>query len=101
MASIPGLYTCTLYTFSTVEYSKLNIVKNPADGSAWYYVCAAHVHVKDAAPASCGAYVELTNGDELYAVGLENSQAYTPNGSPYMPFVTFQCHLIYKAEVLN
>ena len=74
------------------------MVKNPANGSASTNICAAHVHEDGTAPASCGSYVELSIGDELYIQGFGVGEAYSPSG---YRFVTFQCHLIYKADVLN
>ena len=100
-ASIAGVYSVSMHTFSVLDHSKLNIKKNPASGSGEQEVCSAHVDSEASGAATCEMYVELAVGDELYAKGDYNiaGALFAPPGEHR--FVSLLVHLLYAANPLN
>ena len=99
-ASIPGVYSVFLRTFTNTQHSKLRVKKNPASGSGEEDVCSVVVHDDSGAGDSCGMYVELDVGDQLYTKGdSESGDASAPNDT--RKFVSFLIHLLYAANSLT
>ena len=99
-ANIPGVYSVFLRTFTNTQHSKLRVKKNPASGSGEEDVCSAVVHDDSGAGDSCGMYVELDVGDQLYAKGdSESGDAFAPNDT--RKFMSFLIHLLYAANSLT
>ena len=100
-ASIAGVYSVFLKTFTNTQHSKLHVKKNPASRSGEEDVCSAVVHDDGGAGDSCGMYVELAVGDQLYTKGDSDgsSDAFAPNDT--RKFVSFLIHLLYAANSLT
>ena len=98
--SVPGVYSVSLHVFghgSTSHNAKLDLILNKADGGGATRVCAAHVQNVVFGAASCATLLELTTGDQLYAIGEQNGAVY----AIATPFSSFQAHLLYKADILQ